>query len=106
MTRDDGQLEQPRVKLLAERGATSRFADAAVERDGTLVVSGQDVGRTPREQWGDGGYEFAVFVPGEHKDRLLLALIEHVFGGHFSAADESGAFRGSHEIPFEFWNRV
>ena len=66
---------QLKTSLYAKRGETSRFVDAVVDKDGDLVVSGQDVGKAPREFWGDADYEFWLLVRGEHKGRVISALI-------------------------------
>lgn len=84
MTTDRGS-RQLKISLYAKRGETSRFVDAAVDEDGNLVVSGQDVGKAPQEFWGDADYEFWLFVRGEHKDRVLAALIAGRRGGQASS---------------------
>ncbi len=51
LTMDKG-ADQPKAKkvsLYEQRGETSRFIDAEINKDGDLVVSGQDVGKAPRE---------------------------------------------------------
>ena len=70
--------------------------------DGELVVFGQDVGKAPREFWGDGDYEFWVTVPSEYKDAVLLALIERLYSGNPSAVDEFRGFLEAQGIDFEF----
>jgi len=97
--------QQPKAKevsLYEQRGETSRFIDAEINEDGDLVVSGQDVGKAPREFWGDADYEFWVHVPSEHKDDVLLALMERVFGGNASAVSDFRGFLKSRGIPNEF----
>ncbi|MFW9919324.1 MAG: hypothetical protein ACFFED_06980 [Candidatus Thorarchaeota archaeon] len=73
---DDTNL---RVSLVEKRGETSIFIDAEIDDEGRLVVSGQDIGRAPKEFWGDSDYEYWVIIPPEEKDKLLLALIELVY---------------------------
>jgi hypothetical protein len=75
------------VLLFEERGPTSRFIYARIEDNGDLVIEGQDVGAMPRECFDDGDYEFSVTVRAEDRDRVLLAMIQKVFGGNFSAVD-------------------
>ncbi len=67
------------VTLVEIRGETSIFIHAEIDENGNLVISGQDVGRAPKEFWGDSDYEYWVVVPPEGKDKLLLALIERLY---------------------------
>jgi hypothetical protein len=126
MTRQEWGPGLKSVKLLEERGETSRFIDAEIQENGDLVVSAQDVGKAPLEWWGDSDYEFWVTVAREDKHRLLQALLEHkqskgveltvelgdedtalltllqeVYGGHFHAVDEFRDFLKSGDIPFQ-----
>ena len=124
MTRREWGPGLKSVKLLEERGETSRFIDAEIVENGDLVISAQDVGKAPLEWWGDSDYEFWVTVASEDKHRLLQALIEHrrstgvdiivksddeditllnmlkeTYGGHFHAVDEFRDFLESKDIP-------
>jgi hypothetical protein len=94
----DGRLKK--VQLLEERGPTSRFIHARVEDNGNLIVEGQDVGEAPQKWFDDGDYEFWVTVKAEDKDSVILALIEKLFGGRFSAVDEFRDFLKERGIPF------
>ncbi len=100
MATDPNEFEPRRVQLLEERGETSRFIDAKIDEHGDLIVSGQDVGKAPREWWGDDDYEFWVTVKSEHKDKVILALIEKLYSGNFRAVDEFRDFLQSKGIPF------
>jgi len=90
------------IRLFEERGPTSRFIYAKIEDNGDIVVSGQDVGEAPRKFFSDGDYEFWVTVREEHKDRLVLALIEKLWGGKFKAVDEFREFLNEKGIPLEW----
>ena len=76
--KDDGAR---RVRLCEVRGKTSVYIDAEINDQGSLVVSGQDVGKAPEEHWGDSDYEYWVVVAKEHKERVRRALGERAFGG-------------------------
>lgn len=89
------------ARLYEQRGETSVLIDAEIDDSGDLQVSGQDLGRAPEEFWGDTDYEYWVIVRRDHKDRLLLALIERVFAGHPTAVSEFAEFLKSHGIPGE-----
>jgi len=85
-------LGSKKVQLLEERGPTSRFIHARIEDNGNLIVEGQDVGEAPQKWFEDEDYEFWVTVRAEDKDSVILALIERLFGGRFSAVDEFREF--------------
>ena len=100
MGEDKIGLGPKEVQLLEERGPTSRFVFARIEENGNLIVEGQDVGKAPQECFGDSDYEFWVTVAAADKDRVMLALIEKLFAGRFSAVDEFRAFLKERGIPF------
>ena len=91
-----------RKQLYEERGETSRFIDVEIRKDGDLVLCGQDVGKAPLEWWGDSDYEFWVTVSAEHKDDLLLALIEQAYAGNPRAVDDFREYLASRGIPSRF----
>ena len=104
METDQSGEKPKKVKLFEERGPTSRFVDAEILDTGDLVISAQDVGEAPQKMFGDSDYEWWVFVKAEDKDRVLLALIEEVFGGRFHASDEFREWLKAMGIPYEFDN--
>jgi len=101
--KEDTSHSKPKkeVQLYERRGETSRYIDAEITEDGDLVIFGQDVGKTPREFWGDADYEFWVHVPAKYKDDVLLALLEKLYAGNRSAVDEFLDFMRSRGIPVE-----
>ena len=102
MEEDKTKSGLKKIKLFEERGPTSRFISAEVDENGKLIVSGQDVGETPRKLIDDGDYEFIVTVNAKDKDRVTLALIEKVFGGRFCAVDEFRQFLEEKGIPYSW----
>jgi len=94
------------VQLLEDRGETSRFTHAEITDDGNFAMYTTDMGKTPEECFGDSDYEFWVTVQKEQKDKLLLMLIEKLYGGTFSAVDDFRAFLESKGIPHQFQNWV
>lgn len=100
MDEDKTGLRIKKVQLLEERGPTSRFINARIEDDGNLIVEGQDLGEAPKKWFDDEDYEFWVTVKAENKDSVILALIEKLFGGRFSAVDEFREFLKEKGIPF------
>ncbi|MFO8010552.1 MAG: hypothetical protein R6U89_07045 [Dehalococcoidia bacterium] len=85
---NEGNPEPIKVKLYEEQGETSRFINAEITAEGDLLMTGQDVGKMPKEFWGDSDYEFFVSVPHQYKDDVLLLLIEQVYAGNSKAVDE------------------
>ncbi len=97
--REKGAEMVRRIKLYESRGKTSIFINAEVIDNGDLQLSGQDVGEAPREHWGDSDYEYWLTVPREHKDDLLLLLIEKLYGGNPSVIEEFKNLLESSGIP-------
>jgi len=69
-----GRVFYGQVNLLSdwgEPGANSHFLDAHLELNGTLTISGQDLGRTIGR---DGEYEYWYGIKAENVPALLVAL--------------------------------
>lgn len=90
------------IKLYESEGKTSIYIDAEIRGNGDLQLSGQDVGEAPREFFGDSDYEYWLTVSKEHKDDVLLLLIEKLYGGNSSAVSELKRLLESSGIPCEF----
>lgn len=102
MTEHGERTERKQVRLYEDRGETSRHVDAEIAEDGSLVLFCQDVGQAPEEWWGDTDYEFWMTVSAEHKDEVLLALIEQLYAGNPRAVDDFREFLASRGIPSRF----
>lgn len=96
---DDSVL---RVRIFEYRGDTSVFIDAEINDQGDLVLSGQDIGKGPEEYFGDSDYEYWAVVKEEQKDRVLIALLEELFGGNSKAVTAFIQLMKSKGIPYEF----
>lgn len=70
-----------KVKLVARRGETSVFIDAEIDEKGNLVLSGQDIGKAPKEWFGDSDYEYWLVVAASDKDHVLSILLGQAAGG-------------------------
>jgi len=104
---DDTSASAPRsIRLYESRGATTILIDVEITEDGRLEISGQDLGEAPQKFWGDSDYEYWVSVRPEHKDWVLLALIEKLYGGNSSADSDFMEFLRSKGIPYEFGSWV
>ena len=91
-----------RIKLYESRDKTSIYIDAEIKGTGDLQLSGQDVGEAPRKFYDDIDYEYWLTVSKEHKDDVLLLLIEKLYGGNSSAVSEFRRLLESSGIPCEF----
>ena len=91
-----------RTKLYESRGKTSIYIDAEIKGTGDLQLSGQDVGEAPRKFFGDSDYEYWLTVSKEHKDDVLLLLLEKLYGGNSSAVSKFRGLLESRGIPCEF----
>ncbi|MDF1538091.1 MAG: hypothetical protein P1Q69_04230 [Candidatus Thorarchaeota archaeon] len=95
-----------RVNLVEERGETSVFIDAEIDADGRLIITGEDIGKTPEEFWGDSDYEYWVAVEPDQKDRVLLALIETLYKGDMQVVSKFRNLLSEKGIPSEFGSWV
>jgi hypothetical protein len=102
MAQQRRQSSPKSIQLHEEAGETSRYIQAEIRQDGDLVLSGQDVGRAPREFWGDSDYEWWVSVSSNHKDDVLLALLEKLYGGNPAAIEEFRDLLEARGIKSEF----
>ena len=91
-----------RIKLYESRGKTSVFIEAEIKKGGDLLLSGQDLGEAPQKHWGDSDYEYWLTVPKEHKDDVLLLLLEKLYGGNASVISEFRELLESSGIPCKF----
>ena len=91
-----------KVRVVEEQWSTSVYIDANIDKDGDLVLSGQDIGEAPKEHFGDSDYEYWVHVPSNQKDNVLLALIERFYGGNLKVISEFMELMKSKGIPYEF----
>ena len=103
---EEGPEMTRRIKLYESRGKTSIFIEAEIEKSGDLQLSGQDVGEAPNKFWGDGDYEYWLKVSKEHKDDLLLLLIEKIYGGNSFVISEFKEMLESRGIPYKFHSYV
>ena len=64
------------VRLIEkETEAISISLNAQVNPDGSLVLSGQDLGQYVEEFWGDLDYEYFIIIPRDQKPVLLRRLL-------------------------------
>ena len=70
-----------KVKLVTRPGETSVFIDAEIDEKGNLVLSGQDIGKAPKDWFGDSDYEYWLVVAASDKDHVLSILLGQVAGG-------------------------
>ena len=81
---------EKKVKLVARRGETSVFVDAEIDEKGNLVLSGQDIGKAPKECYGDSDYEYWLVVAASDKDHVLSLLGGQIAGGQqFTPASDA-----------------
>lgn len=79
----------------------SRYLDALIDDEGTLVLEGYDIGDSVEEHWGDSDYEYWLKVSQEWKDTVLLLLIKE----RFALSSDFKKWLEEKEIPhkFESW---
>ena len=93
-----------KTDLLHLEGPTAIHVDAAINEKGDLVLSGQDIGQAPREVFGNGDLEYFLTVRREHKDALLLALLEQLYRDDGCAVSRLRDVLAAKGIPGEFFS--
>ena len=69
-----------------------------IGEEGEVVLDGCDAGEDVRKHFGDWDYEYWLTVPREHKDTLLLYLIQE----RFSSVHEMKEWLEEKTIPSKF----
>ncbi len=90
------------VELYRLDGPTIVRVDAEIRADGALVVSGQDLGEAPRAAFDEEDYEYWLTVESAHKDRLLLLLLQRLYGGRPMVVSELRAWLDEVGVPWGF----
>lgn len=72
---------EKKVKLVARLGETSVFINAEIDEQGNLLLSGQDIGKAPKDWFGDSDYEYWLVVAASDKEHVLSILLGQVAGG-------------------------
>jgi hypothetical protein len=91
-----------KVILVQVKGPTSIYIDVEITEEGDLLFSGQDIGETPKEFFGDSDYEYWLRVKAEDKDELLLALIEKFYSGNTRVISQLREYLNARGIASEF----
>ncbi len=71
---DDPEFSVPLLRIDTSR--VKVILDATIQRDGSLVLDGQDLGPLVHEMWDDGDYEYWLTVQAADLDRVGAALLE------------------------------
>ena len=77
------------IRLFKKKGDISDYVDAVIKEDGDLQLI--------RNSFGPGSFETEVTasIRKKDKDRLLLALLERLYGGNKSAVEDFTEFARS-----------
>lgn len=78
--------------------------DLVLKDDGTLDLSGQDMGPIVRQVWGDSDYEYGVRIAAADLPRLAFALIAEHYRGDLSAVQKVRELAERHNINPEYWD--
>ncbi len=85
-----------------ESGSTFSTTDLRILSDGSLQLSGYDLGQMAQEFVGHDDYEYDVTVAPANKDKLLLALLKAKFNGDGQATSHLCSFLEAEHIPYDF----
>ena len=94
------------IRLFEKQGETSIFIDVEIDKEGDLILSGQDLGKAPEEYWGASDYEYMMHVKRDQMNTLLLSLIKEKFGGNAQAFANFREYLIKESIPYEFGSWV
>jgi hypothetical protein len=97
--------ETHKIVLVEQPGETSIRISAEIQKNGDLQLSGQDLGKAPREIFGDSDHEYWLTVPAAQKDLLLLALLESLYKGDACAVSKLREMLVAKKIPCEFFSQ-
>jgi hypothetical protein len=91
------------IKLFdGKAGQVHSVAGARIEDDGALTVWTSDIGEYVEQFWGDTDYEYWVTVSPQHKDLLILALLEKCYTGDAEVVADFKELLETKRIAFEF----
>lgn len=93
-----------RISLVEIKGDPSIYIDVEITDEGDLQFSGQDIGASVKKMFGDSDYEYWLTIKAEHKDQLLLALIEKFFTGNATVISEVKELLEKKKIPCKFFS--
>jgi len=95
-----------KIKLCEIEGETSTFIHAEILENGNLQLAGQDLGKAPLKHFGDMDYEYWLTVPSEHKDQLLLELLNQLYQGDIFVVTKVMDILKAKSIPYKFDNYI
>ena len=76
------------MNIFRNDGVEFTSINANFTEDGTLKISGQDMGPFVEKFWGDDDYEYWLFIPKESVNPFILNLMKFSFNNHKSITFE------------------
>ena len=80
----------------------SSYLAVSIDKQGKLIMEGQDLGEAPREFWGRDEYEYKLVIDEDWKDTLLLWLIYE----KYKTSQELIEVLKTYNIYHRFYNRA
>ena len=84
-------------KIVETEGPPSRYAEAFIGKKKEVGFYVQDFGATAFT--GDSEYEYVTYVKKKHKDDVILALLEKLYKGSESCAEDFRKLMEENGIP-------
>lgn len=84
-----------------ESGGTRSVLSVHREKDGALVIAGQDLGTAPRAMFGDGDYEYWITIPPPHA-AIEVSVLREVANGDPGGSRAIRAWLDERSVPFGF----
>lgn len=96
-------MERKAIRLFEHKGErVSRSIDLYLNEDGSMKVSGGDVGRAVKGNFGSSDYEFWVTIAPENIGHLCFALLRDKLADDPSAVDHLRDYCEAEGIKNEF----
>ena len=92
-----------KITIREQRTKTdSSYLTAYIDEKKNLILEGYDIGKTPKEFWGDSDYEYWLTIKEEYKDSVLLWLIKE----RFKTTSDFKSWLEQRDIPSDFFSWV
>ena len=80
-------------------GESSRCIEAYIGEFGDIGLFVQDLGDATKDITGSSEYEYTTYVNESHKDDVIIALLEQLYKGSESAAEDFKRLMENNNIP-------
>ena len=98
--------EIKKAQIALQDGVEYRSVDLALEANGSLDLSAQDVGPMVREYWGDSDYEYGIRIYVEDMSKFAFALIVEFCKADLDSVDRLRKIAEENDIDPHYWYHI